>query len=215
VIQTLFFDLDGTLIDTEMAASQAIHSSFEEWGIKLQSDDAHFITGRTWQKAFDFLFNKYPIPVSALEAGEQMLERYRQCLKENLIEVPGASDCVKRLAEVYPLALISGSHRSEIFFALDQLEILSHFKVILGAEDYAQSKPAPDGFLKALDLMNAKAETTLVFEDSEAGVASALAAGLKTCVITSTNHFGVNTSGGHYFLPDLRPVDVAWVKALT
>jgi beta-phosphoglucomutase-like phosphatase (HAD superfamily) len=215
VIETLFFDLDGTLIDTEMAASQAIHQSFEEWGIKIQNDDAQFITGRTWEKAFDFLFNKYPIPLSPQEAGQRMLERYRKGLKEHLIEVPGARDCVRRLAAVYPLALISGSHRSEILFALDQLGIRSHFKVILGAEDYPQSKPAPDGYLKALGLMGAKAESTLVFEDSEAGVASALAAGLKTCVITSTNHFGVNTSGGHYFLPDLRPVDVAWVRALT
>lgn len=215
MIQTIFFDLDGTLIDTEMAASRAIHESFLEWGIQVKADDAHFITGRTWQKAFDYLFAKYLLPVSPVVAAERMLDRYRQELKENLIEVPGARECVKRLASAFPLALISGSHRSEILFALDKMGIRSHFQVILGAEDYPNSKPAPDGYLKALTMMGAKADSTLVFEDSEAGVASSLAAGIRTCVITSTNHFGVNTSGGHHFLEDLRPVDVAWVKALS
>lgn len=214
VIKTIFFDLDGTLIDTELAAAKTIQGCFAEWKVALDAGDAQYITGRTWEKAFEFLFNKYAIPVSKKDAAERMLDLYRAEMKKGLIEVPGARACVKSLARDFPLALVSGSHRSEILFALKELGILDCFKVVLGAEDYPQSKPAPDGYLKALQILGASAQSTLVFEDSEAGVASGLAAGLKVCVVTSTNHFGVNTTKGHYFVPDLRGVDPDWVKAL-
>lgn len=214
MIETILFDLDGTLIDTELAAAKAIRGSFAEWDIALSESDAGFITGRTWEKAFEFLFSKYAIPVSKKDAAERMLNLYREELKRELIEVAGARECVRSLASEFPLALVSGSHRSEILFALKKLAILDCFRVVLGAEDYPRSKPAPDGYEKALTMLGAKKESALVFEDSEAGVESALAAGLQVCVVTSTNHFGVNTSKGHYFVPDLRGVDAAWVRRL-
>lgn len=214
MIQTIFFDMDGTLIDTEAAAAKAIGDAFSEWNIQITKDDAHYITGRTWEKAFDYLFRKYPIPMKPHDAVRHLLGRYREQMQNDLIEVPGAVKAVRALAGDFPLALVSGSHRADIEWALKKLGIRSHFKAVLGAEDYPLSKPAPDGYKKALTLLGARPESTLVFEDSEAGVKSGLAAGLHVCVITSTNHFGVDTSAGHFFVEDLTGVDAAWVKSL-
>lgn len=206
--------MDGTLIDTEAAAAKSIRDSFSEWNIQIVDEDAHFITGRTWEMAFRYLFAKYSIPLPHDEAAKSLLDRYRYQMQNELIEVPGAVKAVKTLAETFPLALVSGSHRADIEWALKKLGIRDHFQAVLGAEDYPRSKPAPDGYKKALHLLNAKPESTLVFEDSEAGIKSGLDAGLHVCVITSTNHFGVDTSLGHFFVPDLTGVDPAWVKSL-
>jgi HAD superfamily hydrolase (TIGR01509 family) len=214
VIKTILFDMDGTLVDTELAAAKAVEACFASWNHEVRDEDAQFVTGRTWEKACEYLFSKYPPPMEKARAMEALLDSYRSRIETDLVEVPGAVIAVKDLAKEYPLALVSGSHRREILSILERLGIREHFKVILGAEDYPRSKPAPDGFLKALSLLNADPATTLVFEDSEAGVQAGLAAGLRVCVITSTNHFGAKTDDGHHFVGDLTCVDRAWVKAL-
>lgn len=214
MIQTVFFDMDGTLVDTELAAAKAVEECFAAWNHSVTEKDADFVTGRTWEKALEFLFSKYPPSIDPAKASEKILDVYREKIETDLIEVAGARECVVDLAREYPLALVSGSHRREIHSILDRLGLRDAFRVILGAEDYPASKPAPDGFKKALTLLGANPASTLVFEDSVAGIESGLAAGLRVCVITSTNHFGHATSRGHYFVPDLTGVNRAWVKAL-
>jgi HAD superfamily hydrolase (TIGR01509 family) len=214
VIQTLFFDMDGTLVDTELAAAKAVENCFAAWNYKVTKKDADFVTGRTWKNALEFLFRKYPPPIDPGKATDFILDTYRAGIETNLIEVPGARACVTDLAKEFPLALISGSHRREILTILDRLGIRDAFKVVLGAEDYPQSKPAPDGYAKALSLLGADPRSTLIFEDSVAGIESGIAVGAQVCVVTSTNHFGHNTERGHYFVPDLTGVNRAWVKAL-
>lgn len=206
--------MDGTLVDTELAAAKAVEECFAAWNHVVDMKDADFVTGRTWKMALEFLFSKYPPPLDPAKAAEQVLDAYRAKIETDLIEVAGARECVLDLARDYPLALVSGSHRREIFSILDRMGLRDAFRVVLGAEDYPASKPAPDGFAKALSLLNADPASTLVFEDSVAGIESGLAAGLRVCVITSTNHFGHATNRGHYFVPDLTGVNRAWVKAL-
>ena len=173
----MIFDLDGTLIDTEPAAARAIEESFKEWGLKVAGEDTAFITGRTWQSAIDYLFKKYAVPLTQGEASRVMIDRYRRELQTNLVLVPGGAAAVRALAPHFPLGLVSGSSRSEIIFALDQMGIRDQFKVIYGCEDYPMSKPAPDGFAKALGTLGVSGAETLIFEDSESGIASARAVG--------------------------------------
>ncbi len=213
-IDTILFDLDGTLVDTEPAAAKAIHMCFENWGLKIDATDAAYITGRTWASAFDFLFKKYKLPVSANEAGEEMMQAYRDSLEVHLGIVPGGAAAVNALAGHYELALVSGSNRQEILWALDKLKIRHQFKVILGAEDYPNSKPAPDGYLKALKMLSRQAPNTLIFEDSQPGIASARAAGAWVVAITGTNHFKQDTSHAHHHIPDLRGVSPEWISQL-
>ena len=213
MIKTVLFDLDGTLVDTEPAAALAIRETFESWGIQVKLEDARFITGRTWEVAFEYLFQKYSIPVGREAASAAMIDKYREALCTHLKLVPGGADAVRALSQKYPLALVSGSHRKEIFFALDQLKVREHFKVVLGAEDYENSKPSPEGYLKAVQMLGADPSHTLVFEDSEAGISSARAANLWVVAIESTNHFGQDTSHAHEKIKDLTEINVAWIEA--
>lgn len=211
-IRAILFDLDGTLIDTEPSAATAICEVFRAWGIQIESSDAEFITGRTWAAASQFLFNKYPLPVSAEEASRILIKRYQDEIQKELHLVPGGAQAVQELAPHYPLALVSGSHRREILWALDRLGIRQCFKTILGAEDYPQSKPAPDGYQKAIQALGVTPQEGLVFEDSTPGITSAKAAGLWVVAITGTNHFNQDTSQAHEKIADLRGVNRKWIE---
>ncbi len=214
-IQTILFDMDGTLIDTELAASQTVSESFREWKIQITPEDIAYVTGRTWESTFDHLFSKYKIPIPQSEARVQLMDRYRDHLETKLSVVPGSVEAVATLATHYPLALVSGSRRTEILWALKKLKIEQHFQVILGAEDYTRSKPHPDGYLKAIDLLRAEPQSCLVFEDSSAGIQSARSAGLWVAAITSTNHFQQDQSQAHVKIVDLTQVSVQWIQDLS
>jgi HAD superfamily hydrolase (TIGR01509 family) len=214
-IDTILFDLDGTLIDTEPSAARAVFDCFSEWGLPIIGEDTTYVTGRTWASAFDYLFGKYPPPMPRDQAVEHVMKKYRQTLAERLDHVPGSVAAVRSLAKNYRLGLVSGSGRSEILWALDQLKILPHFEIILGAEDYPRSKPAPDGYLKAMQILGSEQARTLIFEDSLAGIQSARAAGAWVIAVTSTNHFNQDVSAAHHQIADLTPVTADWVAKLS
>lgn len=211
-IDTILFDLDGTLIDTEPSAARAVAACFQDWGIPIDVLDAQHITGRTWASAFSFLFNKYPLPLSRQDAAESIMQKYRETIENELHQVPGSAAAVRALADHYRLGLVSGSGRKEILWALEKLQIREKFQIILGAEDYARSKPQPDGYLLALKMLQSQASRTLIFEDSLAGIQSARSAGAWVVAITSTNHFNQDNSNAHDRIPDLTEITPDWVS---
>lgn len=211
-IKAIIFDLDGTLVDTERAAAFAMTDCFQRWNVAITHEDSTYITGRTWASAFDYLFKKYPLPVSFEQAAQAMMEAYRAALQTKLEIVSGGASAVEALARDWPLALVSGSHRSEIFYALDRLQIRNYFQFVLGAEDYEVGKPSPEGFLKAIGMLGVLPQNVLIFEDSHAGIAAARAAGAWVVAISSTNHFNQDTTAAHNQIHDLSGVDSTWVQ---
>ncbi|MEK6580737.1 MAG: HAD family phosphatase [Bdellovibrionota bacterium] len=214
-IETILFDLDGTLVDTEKAASVALTDLFNSWNISIVSEDANFITGRTWAAAFDYFYKKYPIPVPRETALDEVMKIYRAGLERNLPIVPGSVAAVQSLARSFKLALVSGSYRNEILWALRKLKIESHFAVILGAEDYSRGKPAPDPYLSAIQLLKTKPQASLVFEDSQAGITSALSAGTWVIAVTGTNHFAQDHTRAHHHITNLTNVTPEWVHQVS
>ncbi|MEK6705507.1 MAG: HAD family phosphatase [Bdellovibrionota bacterium] len=210
--KTLLFDMDGTLVDTETMAAQSVVKILGSWNIRLDPSDAGSVMGKTWQNAFDFLFSKYKIPVTKERAADLILADYRKKLEHELVTIPGSVDAVRELACHFPLGLVSGSYKKDIVLVLDKLGITRCFNLILGAEDYERSKPEPDGYLKAIKIMGSPADLTLVFEDSTAGVSSALAAGLW--VVMVNREHSAQSKSAHKHINDLTPVNNDWVISL-
>ncbi len=185
-IRAVFFDLDGTLIDSESQASEAVRQVCEEKGLKLPTFLLEKTYGKTWGAAFAEVASLHPEFARAFSGPEPFVARYREILRsEGVRAIPGAVEFVQTVADAgLDLCVVSGSGRAEITHALKGLGILEIFggpssTRIFGAEDYARSKPAPDGFLKALAHVSLPPTETVVFEDSLPGVLSARAAGIR------------------------------------
>src|SRR5262249_30749771 len=91
-------------------------------------------------------------------------------------------------AERVPVAIVSGAARPEIEPVLEAAGLADHVQVLVAAEDVPRGKPAPDGYLRALELLDAGlvAPDVLVVEDADAGIAAAKSAGMRCIAVLGT-----------------------------
>lgn len=119
---------------------------------------------------------------------------YHEAIHSRDLLFPGIAGLIRELSQDYPLAIASGALRGEIEVALDQAELRHLFAIIVAAEDVRESKPAPEGYLRALtglrssrpELENLPASQCLVIEDSVAGVTAAKRAGMQCLAVTTS-----------------------------
>ena len=80
------------------------------------------------------------------------------------------------------MAVVTGGFRDAVVPSLDAVGITGLFDVIVTADDVAHSKPAPDVYLRAMQLLDVPPHECVVYEDSEIGIESARRAGISTIV---------------------------------
>jgi HAD superfamily hydrolase (TIGR01509 family) len=97
-----------------------------------------------------------------------------------------ARQAVHEAAEKVTVAIVSGSARPEIEPVLEAAGLSSLIEAIVASEDVEHGKPAPDGYLRALELVGVEPAQAVALEDSEVGVAAAKAAGLRCYAVLGT-----------------------------
>lgn len=95
----------------------------------------------------------------------------------------GTREFLQALHQSYKLAVVSSSHRSEVEPPLERAGLRLLFGAMVCGQEVPRLKPAPDPYLRAAELLGAR--SPLVIEDSEAGVASGLAAGFQVLHLSS------------------------------
>jgi HAD superfamily hydrolase (TIGR01509 family) len=192
----LLFDLDGTLVDSELVNGEAAVQAVEERGGKLPERAAQrlrdHVIGRTWGDAVMFAMAEGMVPPNTsrtqLEADmvRLKLDRVKQT---GLTVLPHATEIVTWARHRGMVAVVSGSKRVEIEEALRVMDLMSVVPTgnVVGAEDYEHGKPAPDPFLEAARRLKVSPEDCLVIEDSRAGIRSAHAAGMRVIAVRAGN----------------------------
>lgn len=114
--------------------------------------------------------------------------RYREAYFPNLTLLPGLGDFLAQAKNTgIKMAVASAAIPYNIDFVLDGLQIRHYFDAIVSAHDVAISKPHPETFLKAADILGVMPNHCLVFEDAPKGVEAAINAGMN-CFVLTTSH---------------------------
>jgi HAD superfamily hydrolase (TIGR01509 family) len=115
-------------------------------------------------------------------------EKYQQEFLPHLALLPGLHEFLEAAYQRgIPMAIGSAAIPFNIDYVLDNLNIRHYFKAIVSADDVILSKPHPETFLKAAQLLDTVPGDCVVFEDVPKGVEAAANAGMKAIVITTTH----------------------------
>ena len=212
-IRGYLFDLDGTLIDSEREVAEAMARALSRrHGIAIEQYDRDFIIGRSWVAIYESLRSRYPqLTWSRDETIAHTLALREEVIAELVLTVlPGVHDV---LAWAHPRALVTGSSRGEAASALRHLGGIE-FEIVVAAEDVERSKPAPDGYLKAIAHLGIAPRECLVIEDSVAGIAAGRAAGCIVLAVRAGNFGGWDQSGAHHVIDSLAELTPSLASAL-
>ena len=186
--RALMFDFNGTLSDDEPLLFAILADLFAEQGRPL-SEDVYYerLAGLSDPEIVRLWLGEDHPAVDAVLA--ERIARYRAQVADGSTISRAAREAVGHAAGLVPIAVVSGAHRAEVVPALEAAGLADAFPVVVTIEDVERGKPDPAGYLLALELLGdgLRPEEVTVFEDTEAGVASAKAAGMRCVAIPGTH----------------------------
>ncbi len=204
--KAVLFDMDGVIVDSEPLHVAAFQATLKRYGHDLSEEQykQHF-AGRTdeagFKQYFDFISENVDLPIIMDEKARAYLE----LAAYQLIPYPGAVEFIRDLAaRNVPLALVTGSLRAEAEITFKTFDIAQYFTAVIAAEDITQSKPSPEGYLKAGAALNVDPKDCIVVEDAPSGVKAARAAGMR-CLAVTTTHTEGELEGATLTIGQLRP----------
>jgi HAD superfamily hydrolase (TIGR01509 family) len=184
-ISATFFDMDGTLVDSETLTAPAIEALCHELGVDEVGLDCSVFYGIAWRDIERALLKQHPQMSGKMDIGLRLQEIYHEMLRDEPPPLIRKSrESVIAANRLMPTAIVSSSGRASIEETIRRMDIADCINYYAGAEDYEKSKPAPDGYLKAADMLQTEAGECLVFEDSIPGMQSAKNAGMQIVAIT-------------------------------
>jgi beta-phosphoglucomutase-like phosphatase (HAD superfamily) len=210
------FDFDGVIANTEPLHLRSFQQVLRSEGIEITEQDyyARYLgyddagTFRVVAAERDCIWNERRIHdlVARKALAMEALERDVSVL------FPGAADAVRRIAAAAPIAIASGAIGPEIRRVLAREHLAHLFTAIVAAEDTVNSKPFPDPYVRAVELLRDAGGGTLdardcvAIEDSRWGLESARAAGLRTVAVAQS--YDASALHADLVIPSIATLDL-------
>ena len=177
IVKGLFFDLDGTLFDTDEANFLSYKKSFLQKGFEVNKSQFNEIKGTR---------SDYFIPILAPNITKddiQDIKKYKSKFYSELIDkIPPNNELISFLATMRPhhkIALVSTASRENAIPILKKAKIIDLFDLLIFGGDVKNSKPDPESYNLALQGLNLRPDEVVAFEDSETGILAARNAGIR------------------------------------
>ncbi|PLL14303.1 HAD family phosphatase [Tabrizicola sp. TH137] len=194
MFDAVFFDLDGTLVDTERLAVVTGIRAFADVGHAVDEGFMHRLVGKAEPQAAEIIRSSLPgIDLAAFHAAWRLA--FDGGLDNGLDLKAGAAELLEMLD--HPLGLVTSTGRQGAHHKLGLAGIAHHFRTVVTFDDVRHPKPAPEPYLLAAERLGVDPARCLVFEDSDVGAEAAHLAG---CVVVQ--------------VPDVAPTDGRYARHL-
>lgn len=182
--KAILFDLDGTLIDSEICHYKCWNALLESFGPHLEYPHyLKFYSGVSMQTNAQKLIDEFKIqatPAELIERREKLILETLQA--EDIQFMPYAQDILTYFLRLdIPLALVTSSSRAEVAVIMPKTKLDSTFLYVVTRDDVNHTKPNPEPYQKAVAILGCSPGDCVAVEDTLTGVQSAKTAGL-TCL---------------------------------
>jgi HAD superfamily hydrolase (TIGR01509 family) len=211
-LDAFIFDLDGTLVDTELLWAEAMRAFLADRHCDCPKDALlRIVFGRSWTDIYRDLTERFPVlSTTSSHVMAEGLRTYYLRLREqgDSVIIHSSAALLKSLSQDRPVIIVSGSPKADVEEAVRLLGASACVRLILGAEDYFPGKPSPAGFLLGAKQLGVAPGNCLVFEDSCAGVTAAKAAGMWCVALSRHCAHPQDLSSADWILSDLADFSV-------
>lgn len=179
------WDIDGTLVDSEPLHHQALLEASATFGVDLGDLPPLAFRGVHMEDVWTRLRGRFSPTLTRAEWLDGIESRYIAGAGR-LRALAGARQAIQRLALAgIPQVCVSNSSRRIVDANLATLDLLPYLQFSISLDDVANGKPHPEPYATAARRLGIEAQHLLAVEDSDSGLASASAAGLRTASIAS------------------------------
>ncbi len=194
-LQAIVLDFDGVIADTEPLHYEACREVLAPFGVRLTAAEyvEHYI-GVADRNALAGMGRAHGFEIDS-HLMDTLVARKAEVLRHVLgaswLVYPGVAELIRSWAAYVPIGIASGALRSEIDLVLGAAGLDGTIRAVVSGDAGVRSKPAPDPYLRALDLL-ARQQDDLVparcvaVEDSRWGIHSAREAGMRTVAVTTS-----------------------------
>jgi len=177
----ILFDNDGVLVDTEHWYYTASAEVLDSYGFILTPERYRDIMIHGLS-AF-LIAEEAGVPISVTDQWRtKRNELYQHYLRTEEIAIPGVREVLAELSEKYRMGIVTSALRCDFDLIHEKRGITDYMDFVLCSGEYPRAKPYPDPYLLGLERLGGEKHETIIVEDSERGLRSAVDAGIE-CVI--------------------------------
>ncbi len=184
-LNTVIFDIDGLLIDSEPLWNQAAEEVLRDYGVNLTEEQYKTTTGLRTKEFVHWWFNYYQIGDSEHARAEKKIVRsVLQKIEHHAQIMPGLAYIFDFFhKKEFKIGLATSSPQELIDLVVRMTGIKDYLHATASAEDLTYGKPHPQVYLNCAEKMDAAATSCICFEDSFNGMIAAKAARMKCVVV--------------------------------
>ncbi len=203
-IKAVLWDMDGTLVDSEPLAVEALHRAMTEAGLEVPPDLHDRVVGRAADDLYRWFVADFGLQMDPV-AWERRKHHHYFLTAAKLRGFPEAIACWHRLDLAgVAQAVVSNSDRAIVDVNLRAVGLARPGLITVARNDLRRGKPDPEGYLRAAWLLEAGIADCLVIEDSSSGAAAGLASGIRTLFVPHTT---MSAPAGVTQLADMAELD--------
>jgi HAD superfamily hydrolase (TIGR01509 family) len=181
--QWVVFDLDGTLIESEQIWRDVRHEFVVSNGGVWRDDAQTTMIGMRTEEWSRYIHDDLGVALSPDVIAQRVIEAVVERISQHVPVLPGAESALERIGSAFSLGLATSAARAVAQTVLEKTGWKKYFTVTVSADEVSRGKPAPDVYVRALELMRADPARTAAIEDSANGIRSGAAAGLAVIAI--------------------------------
>lgn len=178
-IEAVFFDCDGTLVDSEVICSKACVHMFAQYGIQLAPEDIFkAFKGVKLDEIIDNISKQHHVSLEKPELERIYRAEVARLFESELKEIEGAAALLKQMK--VPMCIVSNGPVSKMQHSLGNTGMLDYFPdKLFSGYDIQCWKPDPKLMFHAADKMQVEVKNCVLVDDSMAGAQSGVAAGME------------------------------------